>query len=89
MRKRNSVSNGQLPFTFGTNFLKDYAGHIITDPRVAVIELIANSYDAGATRVDVGWPDAGQIFSISDNGIGMTGTEFSPPLADLYLRSSS
>ena len=27
------------------------------DPRVAILELIANCYDAGATRVDVKWPE--------------------------------
>ena len=57
--KRSRVSdNRQLPFTFGSNFLRDYAGHIISDPRVSIIELIANAYDAGATRVEVKWPGA-------------------------------
>jgi hypothetical protein len=69
--------NLSLPFTFGSNFLKDHAGHIISDPRVAITELIANAYDAGATSVEITWPgeSTGQ-FRISDNGIGMSLDEF-------------
>ena len=67
----------ELSFAFGQGFLEDHAGHIISDPGVALIELIANSYDAGATEVKIKWPD--QIpgdFEISDNGTGMSREEF-------------
>jgi len=58
---------------FGPGFMEDYAGHIITDQQVALVELIANAYDAGASQVEVTWPDnVGDIFSITDNGTGMT-----------------
>ncbi len=64
-------------FSFGSNFLKDHAGHIISDPRTAITELISNAYDAGATVVEIQWPDNAEgQFSISDNGIGMTAEEF-------------
>jgi hypothetical protein len=43
----------QPELNFGDGFLEDHAGHIIRDPQVALIELIANAYDAGATRVDI------------------------------------
>jgi len=77
MRKGRPTDNLQLPFTFGSNFLRDYAGHIITDPSVSVIELIANAYDAGATRVEIKWPtEIGSTYSITDNGTGMTREEF-------------
>jgi hypothetical protein len=67
----------ELPFTFGDGFLEDHAGHIITDPRIALIELIANAYDAGATKVEIQWPDSvGQVVTIRDNGSGMTRPEF-------------
>ena len=46
----------ELPFSFGEGFLQDHAGHIISDPRIALIELIANAYDAGATKVELQWP---------------------------------
>lgn len=65
------------PFAFGPGFLRDHAGHIMTDPRIAVVELIANAYDAGATQVDIRWPDQpGGEFEIADNGTGMTLEEF-------------
>jgi len=52
-------------------------GQIIDDPAVAVVELIANCYDAGADKVTVLWPDLpGKILSITDNGTGMTRQEF-------------
>jgi hypothetical protein len=77
MRQHRASNNLELPFTFGTNFLRDYAGHIIYDPRVAIVELIANSYDAGATRCEIKWPtESGEFFSITDNGVGMTRDEF-------------
>lgn len=62
---------------FGEGFLEDHAGSIIREPRVAIIELIANSYDAGATEVRIEWPsEVGGAFSISDNGAGMTKADF-------------
>ncbi len=67
----------ELPFAFGEGFLQDHAGHIISDPRIALIELIANAYDAGATKVDLRWPsEVGQTFVINDNGTGMSRPEF-------------
>jgi hypothetical protein len=62
---------------FGSNFMSDHAGHIMSDARIAVVELVANSYDAGATKVHVSWPDAeGGFFTIKDDGTGMTREEF-------------
>lgn len=48
---------------------------LVTNDVVAVIELVKNSYDALATRVDVkfaGSPDAPSVIEILDNGHGMT-----------------
>ncbi len=65
------------PFAFADRFLQDHAGQIISEPRTAILELIANSYDAGATQIDIIWPtEKGENFSITDNGIGMTKAEF-------------
>lgn len=59
--------------TFGQNFLPTYAARLITDPRIAITELVANAWDAGAMRVVVSWPQNGLgQFSIEDNGLGMT-----------------
>ena len=65
------------PITFGRRFLERHAGHVMDDPRIALVELVANAYDAGATSVKIEWPDQrGGSFAISDNGIGMTKDQF-------------
>jgi hypothetical protein len=64
-------------FHFNERFLHDHAGNIVTDPNVAIIELIANAYDAGARNVAVEWPEElGGVFSVSDDGTGLTRQEF-------------
>ncbi|MDH4982190.1 ATP-binding protein [Hyphomicrobium sp. D-2] len=60
---------------FEDRFLEDYAGQIMRDPVVALVELVANAWDAYATKVDVTWPDDATPFRIEDNGIGMTEAE--------------
>lgn len=70
-----------LPFEsgvlFGSNFLADHAGQLMLDGRLALIELVANAYDAGATNVEIAWPSETEgPFSIEDNGTGMTTEEF-------------
>lgn len=65
--------------TYEDRFIQEYAGRAIYgDPKVAIIELVANAWDAGATKVDIRWPsnEAEQFFSITDNGHGMTEEEF-------------
>jgi hypothetical protein len=59
-------------------FLESWAGAIITNPSTAVVELVANCWDAYSTEVKINWPDmnANRQFSISDNGLGMTLKEF-------------
>jgi hypothetical protein len=80
MAKTSTAQDGLFaaaPFAFADRFLQDHAGQIISEPRTAILELIANSYDAGATMIDIVWPtERGQKFSVSDDGIGMTKTEF-------------
>lgn len=62
---------------FGEGFIDDYAGRLILDPNVAIVELVANCWDAGASRVEITWPlEKGGHFEIVDNGIGMTKDEF-------------
>lgn len=71
-----ALIEGILP-RFGPGFLKDHAGKILTDPKIAIVELVANCWDAGADLVDITWPENfGETISISDNGIGMTYDEF-------------
>ena len=63
---------------FDDRFLERHAGSIITSPAVAIVELIANAWDAYATEVDIIWPDPahGVAFSIKDNGCGLTPEQF-------------
>ncbi|RDK06853.1 ATP-binding protein [Cupriavidus lacunae] len=68
----------QRTLLYDERFLESYAGAIITDPATAIVELVANCWDAYATEVNVIWPDAKleKPFKIADNGHGMTRDEF-------------
>lgn len=72
---KNKIPENQFKFSFGDDFIKHHAGQIVTDQNYAVIELVANCWDAGSTEVKIGWPESGGKLSISDNGIGMTKNE--------------
>jgi hypothetical protein len=77
MKETSPKPANEGQFLFGSDFLHDHVGQIIDDPTVAVLELVANSYDAGADRVEVVWPALpGDKLSITDNGTGMTRREF-------------
>ena len=66
-----------VPITFDEKFLSDYARRLVDDPEVAIVELISNCSDAGATLVEIKWPtEQYQEFSIWDNGTGMSSEEF-------------
>lgn len=66
------------PYLYDERFLNKYAGNIVTDPATAIVELVANCWDAYATDVLITLPDAklGRHFKIVDNGNGMTRDEF-------------
>lgn len=59
-------------------FLESWAGSIITNPAAAIVELVANCWDAYSTEVKIIWSDvkSNRTFTIKDNGIGMTREEF-------------
>ena len=65
----------------GSLFEEDYLirtlGDIVRLPDVALTELVANAWDAGASRVDITIPsDRDEMLVISDNGIGLTTEQF-------------
>ncbi len=55
-----------------------YARSVIKDPKIALTEIVANAWDAGATEVSITWPneEVGGSVSVEDNGGGMTFDEF-------------
>ncbi|TKV70362.1 ATP-binding protein [Rhizobium sp. AU243] len=63
---------------FDNRFMERHAGSIIQDPAIAIVELVANAWDAWATRVDIVWPESGgeRFFEIEDNGEGMSEAQF-------------
>lgn len=62
---------------FSDSFLQDHAGLIMVDPNIAIIELVANAWDAGADSVYINWPESVNLpIKIEDNGTGMTADEF-------------
>lgn len=64
-------------FHFNERFLQDHAEQIASNPKIALIELIANAYDAGAQQVTIHWPDdLGGEISVSDDGVGLTRNDF-------------
>lgn len=64
----------QQELQFDGRFLDRYAGALLSDAAVAIVELVANAWDAYATEVHISWPDRENnvSFSISDNGEGMS-----------------
>lgn len=62
---------------FENNFIERTYPSIVSDMSIAFAELVANSWDAGATRVDITIPDKqGDPIIIEDNGSGMSNEEF-------------
>lgn len=65
----------------GTLFEEDYLvrtlGSIAHQPDVALTELVANAWDAGASVVKINIPlEKGKVLTIEDDGSGMTSEEF-------------
>lgn len=59
------------------NFIERTYPTIVSDMSIAFAELVANSWDAGATRVDISIPDNNnEKIIIEDNGSGMNDMEF-------------
>ena len=66
--------------SYDQRFLNKFLGNMIKDPIVAIIELIANAYDAGALNVHIKWPTTSEAknpkFEIKDDGRGLLIKEF-------------
>lgn len=55
--KREGWSVQQEDIFYENRFLESWAGSIITNPSTAIVELVANCWDAYATKVEISWPD--------------------------------
>ncbi|RIX44128.1 MAG: ATP-binding protein [Rhodocyclales bacterium GT-UBC] len=62
---------------FEDDYLLRELGQVAHVPQVALTELVANAWDAGATRVDLILPgEIGGTLTVTDNGHGMTPSQF-------------
>lgn len=62
---------------FEDDYLLRELGQVAHVPQVALTELVANAWDAGATRVDLVLPaEIGGTLTVTDNGHGMTPAQF-------------
>lgn len=72
-RKQDSAT-GSL---FEENYLVRTLGRIAQDPEVALTELVANAWDAGASLVDLTIPPSRElVLSVEDDGHGMSSAQF-------------
>lgn len=60
---------------------KENVKNIISNPHNAIVELIANAHDAGATELYIDWPDdlftgKNTLIKFKDNGQGMSNEDF-------------
>lgn len=62
---------------FEDDYLLRELGQVAHVPQVALTELVANAWDAGATRVDMVLPgEIGGTLTVTDNGHGMAPAQF-------------
>jgi hypothetical protein len=62
---------------FEDDYLLRELGQVAHVPQVALTELVANAWDAGATRVDLSLPsEIGGMLTVTDDGHGMTSAQF-------------
>ena len=58
---------------FEDGFLVNSIGQIAQKPEVAIAELVANAWDAGASRVEIDIPaNIGEPITVADDGVGLS-----------------
>lgn len=68
---------GRQGCLFEEDFLRRTLGPVANTPDVALTELVANAWDAGAANVEITIPDDyGQLLTIEDDGTGMSSSDF-------------
>lgn len=79
INRYNAEESGtHIPFSFEDDYLvRTLNSSITSQADIALTELVANAWDAGATKVSVFIPDEyGDLLVIEDNGNGLTAEEF-------------
>lgn len=72
--KSNTMFQGSL---FEEDYLIRTLGALVHSPEIALTELVANAWDAGATRVEILIPDDYNLkLVVEDNGTGLTKEQF-------------
>jgi hypothetical protein len=73
-KKSNSIYQGSL---FEEDYLVRTLGALVHSPEIALTELVANAWDAGASKVDISIPhDYNLKLTVEDNGTGLTKDQF-------------
>ena len=71
------MDNVLFPSLYEEDYILRSLGSIVTQPDVALTELVANAWDAGASHVTLSIPEEkGQLLYIEDDGVGMSESEF-------------
>ena len=69
--------NVLFPALYEEDYILRSLGSIMTRPDIALTELVANAWDAGATNVNIGVPlETNQVLYVEDDGVGMSEQEF-------------
>lgn len=73
-QEQRSISGDAVQTSlFEEDYLLRELGQVAHVPQVALTELVANAWDAGASRVDLILPnEIGGVLTVADNGHGMT-----------------
>lgn len=73
-----TMTNNTLSFRISSGLKNIIGRDLISDKYIAIFELVKNSYDAGASKVDISFvqtDEGNEQIIISDNGCGMTYTD--------------
>ncbi len=74
---RQKKPDNQVASLFEDDYLVRSLGRIAHDPEVALTELVANAWDAGASAVDISIPEEkGGMIVVEDDGHGMSYQQF-------------
>jgi signal transduction histidine kinase len=74
LNEKERTLSEPIPFTVDSALLRELGERLVGKPHIALAELVKNSYDADATRVEIRL--SSDFIEVSDNGHGMSSDEF-------------